>query len=219
MPPFFTYEKAEAIAAILKPLKADKTNIDFTFKWGAIADHLGYCAVTIASAAVEFSPPFLPITTLPYFENEDIRRVYLSATINYRSDLIRCCGREIPETNHIAPKNDAGEGERLVLFSKYLKEDEMAEETIPAVSKNRKVVVSVPSYQAAKRWSSLAPPPKVENQGAHQLPATDERGIHFSFPTRRHRSSGRSVSNNGDGWTSYRRDPAGAVPVANASYD
>jgi hypothetical protein len=163
VPPFYVHQKADVIAAILKPLKADKTNTDIVFKWGTLADHIRHCAITITHGAIELSPPFLPITTLPYFQDDGTRRVYLSATISYKSDLIRCCGREIPNEDIIAPKNDAGEGERLVLFSKYLKEDELAKKLVPAVAKDRKVVISVPSYTAAKRWSNIAVPPKVED--------------------------------------------------------
>jgi hypothetical protein len=108
-------------------------------------------------------PPFLPITTLPFFSSDDTRRVYLSATINYKSDLIRCCGREIADEDVIAPKNDAGEGERLVLFSNMLKAEHLEASDVKAIMGRHKAVISVPSYLAARRWESLGTPPKLED--------------------------------------------------------
>jgi len=123
---------------------------------------------------VEFSPDFLPIRTLAYFAEGTTRRVYLSATINYKSDLIRCCGREIDEANRITPRNDAGEGERLVLFSKYLKEDELAAKAVPAIAARHKIIISVPTYPRAKRWEALAKPP-TQSKFSDELSAFRKR--------------------------------------------
>ena len=162
-PPFSVYENASVLAAILRRLRSDEAvKEEFAYRWGALADHIQHCALTISNDTIELTPPFLPITTLPYF-TEAVRHVYLSATINYKSDLIRCCGREIPDTNIIAPKNDAGEGERLVMFSRYLKDGDDLDEAIPTLAREHKIVVSVPSYAAAKRWSTVATPPRPEN--------------------------------------------------------
>jgi hypothetical protein len=166
VPPFAVAENADVFAGILRRLRSDR-NHDFQYRWGALSDHIRHCAVTISHNTVEFTPPFLPITTLPYFSGDNyIRRVYLSATINYKSDLIRCCGREIPDPNIIAPRNDAGEGERLVMFSRYLDDGDALEKAIPSIARDRKVVVSVPSYPAARRWSAVGVPPKPEEFSA-----------------------------------------------------
>lgn len=160
------HESADALATVLRRLRSDQARKEeFAFRWGSLADHVQHCAVTVSNRTVEFIPPFLPITTLPYFTDE-VRRVYLSATINYKSDLVRCCGREIPDPNIIAPKNDAGEGERLVMFSRYLENGDALETAIAEMAREQKLVVSVPSYPAAKRWVALGAPPRPENFSA-----------------------------------------------------
>lgn len=161
VPPLFANQKAEQVRAILKPLKAAREG-EFVFRYGMVGEQLEHCAVVVANNVIEFAPPFLPIRTIPYFEGTDIRRVYLSATINYKSDLIRCCGREIDKEDIIAPKNDAGEGERLILFSKLAKDGAVAAAASRLADKH-KLVIAVPSYPAAKRWESLAQPPELES--------------------------------------------------------
>ncbi len=163
VPPVAVAENADALALILRKLRSEE-NPDFQYRWGALADHIRHCAMTVSHTTIELTPPFLPITTLPYFSSDaNTRRVYLSATINYKSDLIRCCGRKIDDKNIIAPRNDAGEGERLVMFSRYLDSGTALEEAIPTIARERKLVVSVPSYPAARRWAAVASPPKPED--------------------------------------------------------
>ena len=163
VPPYFVYTRRDQITGVVREISRGKDNEDMRFKWGAIADHIQHCAITISRNVIEISPPFLPITTLPYFSSNNIRRVYLSATINYKSDLIRCCGREIADEDVIAPKNDAGEGERLVLFSSMLKTGQLETDDVKGIIGRHKAVISVPSYPAAKRWESLGTPPKPED--------------------------------------------------------
>ena len=163
VPPYFIYTRRDQITEIVRETTRGKDNEDMRFKWGAIADHIQHCAMTISRNVIEISPPFLPITTLPYFSSNNTRRVYLSATINYKSDLIRCCGREIADEDVIAPKNDAGEGERLVLFSSILKTGQLDADGVKGIIGRHKAVISVPSYSAAKRWESLGTPPKPED--------------------------------------------------------
>ena len=163
VPPYYVYTRCGQIAGIVRPLSRGKPNEDLRFKWGAIADHIHHCAISISHDAIELSPPFLPITTLSYFSSNETRRVYLSATINYKSDLIRCCGREIEDKDIIAPKNDAGEGERLVLFSSMLKSGPLGQSEVNSVIGQYPAVISVPSYKAAARWNKLAAPPRPED--------------------------------------------------------
>jgi hypothetical protein len=163
VPPYFIYTRRDQVTGIVREITRGKDNEDMRFKWGAIADHIQHCAMTVSRNVIEISPPFLPITTLPYFSSDRVRRVYLSATINYKSDLIRCCGREIADEDVIAPKNDAGEGERLVLFSNVLTTGQLEADHVKAIIGQHKAVISVPSYPAAKRWESLGSPPKPED--------------------------------------------------------
>lgn len=159
VPPFFVYEHRQALARILGRLAEQLA--DVKFRWNMIADYVGYCAVLIDSDGIEITPPFLPIRALPYFSEQKTRRVYLSATINYISDLIRCCGRRVPDKCIVSPRSDAGEGERLILFSKYLPKG-APEQLAAELSAKHKLLVCVPSYVQARRWDHIAVPPSVE---------------------------------------------------------
>ena len=91
-----------------------------------------------------------------------IRRVYLSATLTYKTDLVRAFGRA-PDVI-IEPKNDAGNGERLILFSRKVAGQAFAPSLVQNISEARKVLVAVPNYPAAQTWSSVAEPPREANQ-------------------------------------------------------
>ena len=167
VPPFSVHESADALATVLRKLRSDQARKEeFAFRWGSLADHVQHCAVTVSNRTVEFTPPFLPITTLPYFTDE-VRRVYLSATINYKSDLVRCCGREIPDPNIIAPKNDAGEGERLVMFSRYLENGDALETAIAEMArgaKARRLCALLSSCKTVGRTLALLPGLRISPQ-------------------------------------------------------
>jgi hypothetical protein len=69
----------------------------------------------------------------------------------------------MPDEDKIAPSNDAGEGERLVLFSGLLKSGQLDQREIPSVIGRHPAVISVPTYNAAGRWEKLAKPPRPED--------------------------------------------------------
>jgi hypothetical protein len=73
--------------------------------------------VVIRSGKIDITPPFLPSLALDIFEQR-VRRVYLSATLQNKADIVRAFGRS-PEVV-IEPSNDAGNGERLIVFEREL---------------------------------------------------------------------------------------------------
>jgi hypothetical protein len=54
------------------------------------------------------------------------------------------------------PDVDAGNGERLIIFGSSLEDDVDAVELVESLSRTNKVLISVPSGRAAKRWDAVA---------------------------------------------------------------
>lgn len=89
-----------------------------------------------------------------------VRRVYLSATLEFETDFVRGFGRRI--AHPIEPDNDAGNGERLILLSSRF-ESKIEKRTLAdEVLKKHKVLISVPSYPKATPWKSVGVPPNRE---------------------------------------------------------
>ena len=125
------------------------------YKFTSLHDKLDCCAMLFHRGSFELAPPFLPSLALDIFERP-IRRIYLSATLRSKADIIRAFGR-LPDV--IEPDNDAGNGERLILLSRHISE-QISLESVSTICVKHKVLIAVPSYHAAKKWNCLAVPPE-----------------------------------------------------------
>lgn len=160
VPPTDVQQNSEQLIELLRKYDlANHNSLKFSFH--QIKDHLSSCAVLISGTQIEICPPFLPVFSLPYFSDPAVRRIYLSATLNYKTDIARAFGR-IPK-KIIEPKNDAGNGERLILFSDFFSRREVSKPLMHDLVANHKVVISVPSYAAAGVWSDFGRPPARES--------------------------------------------------------
>jgi hypothetical protein len=56
VPPYFVYTRRDQITGILREITRGKDNEDMRFRWGAIADHIEHCAMTISRHEIEISP-------------------------------------------------------------------------------------------------------------------------------------------------------------------
>ncbi|MGI4793153.1 MAG: hypothetical protein ACRYG8_03530, partial [Janthinobacterium lividum] len=127
------------------------------YSYAHLKDRLAHCAVFFTRGACEITPPFLPSLALDVFER-NIRRVYLSATLNFKTDIIRAFGRE-PKLV-VEPQNDAGNGERLILFSRKVAGEQFTVPQLQQMTLTRKALIAVPTYKAALAWAPVAQPPK-----------------------------------------------------------
>jgi hypothetical protein len=133
--------------------------IDLIYQTSKEAERLGIpCTLRVGQSFN--NNLFLPIFSIPIFERSAVRRIYLSATLNYKSDIARAFGR-IPKLC-IEPRNDAGNGERLVLFSDKLPEGKVDCKFVEKLLEKHKVLIAVPSYEKAKNWKELSEPPTPE---------------------------------------------------------
>jgi hypothetical protein len=127
-----------------------------------LSDRIDRCAVVFGNGICEITPPFLPSRALDVFDAR-LRRIYLSATLQCRTDFVRAFGR-VPE-RIVEPKNDAGNGERLILNGDRITGG--ASKLLPkSLVSAHKVVIAVPSYPAAERWSDIAVPPPTREFSA-----------------------------------------------------
>jgi RAD3-like DEAD/DEAH box helicase len=116
------------------------------------------CAIIISPSTITFTPPFVPIRTLPYFAGS-VRRIYLSATLSAADVFVRTFGRA--PSVQIKPSTTAGECERMIIVP--LKMQDASEDDVGAAKaaiRNHKTLVLVPSYLRAEEWLPLKPPPK-----------------------------------------------------------
>jgi hypothetical protein len=76
---------ASKLSSVISPHIKENDRSLF-FPWPFVRDHLEFCAIFVGRGTIEITPPFLPTLTLPAF-GRDVKRVYLSATINSSSLL------------------------------------------------------------------------------------------------------------------------------------
>lgn len=158
-PPGSAYRHHASLADILSKARlGDHERLRYA--WHHLKDHLSQCAVTFGPGAIELTPPFLPSLALPALSRSDVRRVYLSATLRHKSDFVRAFGRLPDEV--ISPRSDAGEGERLVLYSSLFPKGLDAPSLVRELARHQKVLISIPSKLHADRWATFAKPPTTE---------------------------------------------------------
>ena len=87
-------EKSERLYTLLVDSGIKKDD-KLKYPFNHLKDNLVHCAVVFDYETVEIAPPFLPLFSLPVF-SRNVRRLYLSASLNYKSDIARAFGR-IPD--------------------------------------------------------------------------------------------------------------------------
>jgi len=145
--------REEIIEAIKKTKWRDS---DLFFPALRLWEHIGTCAIFVSPRSIEITPPFIP-TGVYDFLGPDVRRVYLSATMEFETDFVRGFGLRPQEP--IVPDNDAGNGERLILLSSRFGNKVDKKSVAGEVVKSHKLLISVPSYPKADVWKDFGTPP------------------------------------------------------------
>lgn len=157
IPPDVVATNSDQLTALMRQHAVHK---DDKMKWSFahLKDNLSSCAFIFRDGSVEITPPFLPSLALDVF-SEKVRRIYLSATLHNKADIVRAFGK-LPE-NIIEPRNDAGNGERLIISERDFNEVKVDCEFAQEITRLAKCVIAVPSYRSAEHWKALASPPAV----------------------------------------------------------
>jgi len=135
----------------------DDSQLKYAF--AHLRDKLDCCAILFSRGSFELAPPFLPSLALDVFERP-VRRVYLSATLKSKTDIVRAFGR-LPAVV-VEPVNDAGSGERLILFGRNIN-DGISIDLVSKISEERKLLIAVPNYPSATNWEKIAIPPSAQD--------------------------------------------------------
>ncbi|MDR3583824.1 MAG: DEAD/DEAH box helicase family protein [Desulfosporosinus sp.] len=128
-------------------------NVNTLFVWEHIKDKLRYCALFIDSNGLYFVPPVPPIHSQKAFSPE-VRRLYLSATVNSELTFIRTFGRYADLI--IKPGGRAGDCERMILPAPTPLNDSQAREWAKEGVKNEKALIMVPTTIYSKNWTDFA---------------------------------------------------------------
>jgi hypothetical protein len=129
----------------------DTNNI---FPWQYLKNHLGMCCVFLSGHSIQITPSILPLHKLQYF-NDNVRRVYLTATVPTQTSFIRTFG--VLKANVISPKGKSGDAQRLFVFIPGADDEEQKQVALNLIGKNKSCVIS-PSKPRADQW---VPPAKV----------------------------------------------------------
>lgn len=151
-------ERRDRLIALLEA-HGTKTDDNLKYVYAHLRDKIDCCSMFFSRGSFELAPPFLPSLALDVFERP-VRRIYLSATLRSKTDIVRAFGR-LPDVT-IEPDNDAGNGERLILFGRTIP-DGISFELIASICKKRKTLIAVPNYPAAQAWADIAEPPEPYN--------------------------------------------------------
>lgn len=156
IPPFALQNVLGSIVRLLGESEV-RQNSDTTFAWEHLKDRIDLCACLMSSKEVTFTPPFVPVRTLPYFK-KNVRRIYLSATLSGLDGFVRTFGRR--PSKQIAPSTSAGECERMIIVPTKMQNVKNDVETAIEAIAPFKVLILVPSYGRAEEWKDLAQPPE-----------------------------------------------------------
>lgn len=158
--PFWTWrENHEEIIKILHDAHVNDTIDNIVFKWPLIKGCLEVCNCVVNTHCIEISPPVLPIDVIPSFFEAD-RRIFMTATLADDSILTSHFNVDLENSyNIITPEKANDIGERMIIAPQAINpdiEEEELKEFLKDYSKEKSVVVIVPSNQRYKFWEDVA---------------------------------------------------------------
>lgn len=169
VPMFAVWKHAQELRAIL--VDEDVPNDrNLKYVWNHVSDHLQHCCVIISARGIEISPPVIPLHTLPYFQ-DDVRRVYLTATLPSQASFARTFGLFNPEI--VSPGGKSGDAQRLFLFASGESDEDQRNSTLALIDGEKACVIS-PSTGKAKQWPSEIFDKDEGNEAIEEFAESDE---------------------------------------------
>ncbi|ANP84802.1 DEAD/DEAH box helicase family protein [Rhizobium leguminosarum] len=163
-PPNGVHNRSHEFQATLAPHVDGDISLQLPFDY--LRGHLQYCAITISKFVIEITPPFIPALQVAALEEKNVPKVFLSATVQSKGDIIRAFGRS-PRV--IEPDVDAGLGERLMLFGSALGKYCDDVKGLQHLSRSTNVLIATPTEKAADKWDEFASPPKTAETFTQKL--------------------------------------------------
>ena len=155
VPPFELLRNIAELRRILVRSNLSES-ISTKFSWEHIQNHEDLCCLLISDSEVTLTPPVVPVFTLPYF-SEEVRRVYLSATLKAPDNFARAFGRQPDKL--VAPSTTAGECERMTLVPSSVNSVADDLDSAKVMIRDQKTLILVPSFLRAEAWADIAPAP------------------------------------------------------------
>lgn len=144
---------------VLDLLHPQRTDPAFEWAWPLIVDSLPLCRTAISSNEIEIRPPLPPVGVVPSFAGAR-RRIYLTATLADDSVLVTHFGAaDDTIRSPITPRSASDMGDRMILtpLQTFPGVDEgRVREFLVARSREKNVVVIVPSQRRAHFWEPFA---------------------------------------------------------------
>ncbi len=145
----------DVVALLHKHRKAK----EIEWNWPLLSDCIPLCSCVFGGGRLEIAPRFIPIERIPAFHNAQ-RRIYMTATLADDTILVshfKANASEVAEP--IRPKGGGDIGDRMILAPQEINPDCTVEELkilVSDISKDRNVVVIVPSKARAAFWQQVA---------------------------------------------------------------
>lgn len=160
VPMFVLWEHAQELRSILIDTGVEAAK-ETKFVWEHLKEHLNCCAVVVTGNGVEITPVVFPFSQLNYFQ-DNVRRVYLTATLPSRASFTRTFG--VTDPTIIKPSGKSGDAQRLFVFVSG-KDDEEQRDEAKGLVKIRKCCVISPSLPKGQEW---VPPSSIYNTDSGQ---------------------------------------------------
>ncbi len=152
IPPFVIKRNIGDVGRALMDARLDLDG-SAKFAWGYLRDKIDLCAAFITPRDVSFTPPVVPVRSLPYFRS-GVRRVYLSATLAADDAFLRTFGK-VPD-RVVSPGTPAGQCERMIIIpgkARGVVDDVLAAKT---AIQNSKALIMVPTHRDGVAWDDVA---------------------------------------------------------------
>ena len=152
VPAWFVWQHRAEIEQALAGNGVDAKGSDTTrYAYRHLRDHLTACAFFVSQGGIEITPPLIPTQSLSYF-GQNVRRLYLTATLPSRYECIRTFG--VDRADVISPSGKIGAAQRLFAFPQG-DLDESAYDQTRAMINPHKACIIVPSKHTAQKWKDI----------------------------------------------------------------
>lgn len=147
-----------AQSQVVKVLAAVRDEEWMRFNWPLVSEVIALCRVAVTHQSIVIAPPCLPVQFIPSFCKAK-RRIYLTATLSDDSVLVTDFAAQASSIIKPITPNNAGDlGDRMILspleIHPNLLHDDLRQLAL-RLSKDRNVVVIVPSSARAETWSDV----------------------------------------------------------------
>ncbi len=152
VPTFVSVSLTDTLVALLRNHGVPETR-QTKFAWQHLRSHIRDCAILLHARRIEITPFLPPVHDLRPFQ-DDVRRLYLSATLPGDDEFCRTFGRYPKRI--IEPGGRAGETERMILIARQECTDDDAVVWAKRLVDERKALIMVPHGEAVDRWTDIA---------------------------------------------------------------